>query len=103
LPIAPDNLAGVRVQQQVPGVEALPVLRIVNAVRAQTVNQAGAGASKKAVKNTVVWTSQVTALYLGLAVGVKQAQLDALRVQRKDRKVDAAVAHLGAHRFNSTF
>jgi len=87
----------------VPRVEALTVLRIVNAVRTKPVNQSGAGASQKAVKNTVVRTSQVAALCLGLAVGVKQAQLDAPGMQRKDRKIDTAVAHLGAHRFNSTF
>ena len=101
--IATNDLAGVRVQQQVPGVEALTLLRIVNTVRAQTVNQTRAGASQKAVKNTVVRTRQLVALYLGLAVGIKQAQLDALRMQRKDRKIDAAVAHLGAHRFRPTF
>ena len=101
--IAPNNLAGIRVQQQVPRVEALTVLRIVNAVRTKPVNQSGAGASQKAVKNTVVRTSQVAALCLGLAVGVKQAQLDALGMQRKDREIDTAVAHLGAHRFIPTF
>ena len=103
LRIAPNNLAGVRVQQQVPGVEALTVLRLVNAVRAKPVNQSGAGASQKAVKNVIVRTRQVAALCLGLAVGVKQAQFNALGLQRKDREIDTAVAHLGAHRFMATF
>jgi hypothetical protein len=51
---AAQNLARMRIEQQLVRIEAVPVLRLIRSVRAQAVDQAGRGTGQETMKHAVM-------------------------------------------------
>ncbi len=94
----PDDLARPGVEQQLVRVVAVAALGLPRPVRAQAVDQPGAEAGQEAVVDAVVRAMQRVAAQLAHALGIEDAQLDALGMVGPDRDVDPAVAHQCAQR-----
>jgi hypothetical protein len=87
-----DDLARVRVEQQLVRVEALAMLRVPRPVRAQAVHEPRRGAGHEAVPHVAAVPRQRNSCDLVLAALVVQAQLDGVRVRRAHGHVDAGLA-----------
>jgi hypothetical protein len=83
------HAAGVRVEQQLAGIEQVAGLRREGAVRAVGVEQAGAGVRQVAVPDLVGPFGQRQAMQLALARRVEQAELDPARMRGEHGEVDA--------------
>jgi hypothetical protein len=80
---------GIGVDQQLVGIEAVTVARLVGAMDAVAVEQPGHGLGQIAVPHLVGVFGQRDAVDLAPAAGVEQAQLDPLGVGGEQREVDA--------------
>src|SRR6185437_7558742 len=89
----------VGVDEQARGVEAMPFLRPIRSVHTVAVQLAGAHVGKIAVPDLVVSLAQRDARALDGIIGpAEQTQLEAARVFREDREVDAFAIPVGAER-----
>ncbi len=88
---AADDLARIRVEQQLVRIEAMAVLGLIRPMRAQAVDQAGADAFEETVEDAVVRAVQRVALQFARAAGVEHAEFDLGGVVGEDGEVDAAV------------
>ncbi|MET3823440.1 hypothetical protein ABID76_006166 [Burkholderia ambifaria] len=93
-----DQLARVRVEQQLGRVEAMAVLRLVRAIRTKAVHGARMRVRQVAVPHLVGAFGQVEAREFLAAGRVEHAQLDALRMRGKHREVGAKAVPRGAER-----
>ena len=100
---AADQLARVRIEQQLVRVEAMPLLGLVGAVHAIPVDEARHSAFEIAVPGLVRVFRQHDALELALAAGVEKAQLDGRCVGREQREVDAVAVPCRAAQVRQTF
>ena len=91
-----DQLPGIGVEQQLVGIEAVPVVRRIRTMRAQAIDQSCLRLWQKSVKDIAGATGQVDALDFVLAERIEQTQLDALGMMRPDRDIDAIVLDMGA-------
>ncbi len=96
-----DDLARPGVEQQLVGVEAVAVLGLVWAVRAQAIDEAGADAFDKTVEDAVGGAVQRVLLQLSGAARVEDAEFDLRRVVGEDGDVDATVSGEGAEGFGA--
>ena len=100
--VVPAKLAGERagigVEEELVGVEAVAGLGRVGAVRAQAVELAGAEVGKVAVPDLVGELRQRDAVGLAPALGVEEAELDPRGMGGEDRDVDAGAVPGGAER-----
>ena len=81
---------GVRIDQQLGGVESLPVAGIVRAVRTQPVTGAGTDIGDEAVEHVAAAFGQCDALDLRLPGPVEQAKLDGRGVRGVHGDIGAA-------------
>ena len=95
---ATDDLARIRVEQQLVGVEAVTLVGLPRPAHPQPVHQPRRCVGQVAVPDIVAVARQRRARQLAFAGRVEQAQLDAQRVRRKDREVDAAAVEMRAQR-----
>ncbi len=84
----PREAARVRIEQQLVGVEAMTLRRLVRAVYAIAVELPGREARHVAVPDEVGALAQREACVLAPAARVEQAQLDAFGVAREEREID---------------
>ena len=81
--------AGVGIEQQLVGIEAVPRVRLVGAVDAVAVDGAGPDLGQVAVPDLVGVFGQLDALDLLVAGAVEQADLDLGGVGREEREIGA--------------
>ena len=93
-----DELARIRVEQQLVRVEAVALARRVRAVCAQTVDQARTRAGQPAVKDFAGVAWERGARELVLAVGVEHAEFDARGMPRADGEGDAVALDMRTER-----
>ncbi|MGY4481780.1 hypothetical protein ACVWWR_000971 [Bradyrhizobium sp. LM3.2] len=86
----PGKPLGIGVEQQLVGVEAMPLLGLVGAMHAITVELAGRNVVEIAVPDVLGALRQFDALEFAAALRVEQAQLDLLRVGGEQREIGAA-------------
>ncbi len=94
----PIELPGIRVDQQLVGIAAPAVQRLVRAMHAQPVARPGSQARNESVPDVVGAGGERDATFFTLAAGVEQADLHPLGSAGIDREVDAAVTEGGAQR-----
>ena len=94
----PRQQPRIRFDQQFVGIEAVAALRIVRAVAAIAVQQAGTRLGQVAVPDLVGVFVQRDALHFVPTGGIEEAQLHLGRVFREQRKVDAFAIPGGAAR-----
>ncbi|MCY1405342.1 hypothetical protein D9M71_205810 [compost metagenome] len=82
-----DQLFGIRIDQQLVGVEAVAVFRIVRTVYPVAVNQPGVGVGQVAMINLIGVLGQLDAFELDLAAGIEQAQFDFGGIGGEQREV----------------
>src|SRR5205823_7408622 len=78
--------AGIRVEHQLVGIEAVPGTRLVGAVHAVAVNRSGVHIRHITVPDLVSEFGQLDSL--ALAGSVEEAELDACRIGREQREID---------------
>src|SRR5438309_842513 len=78
---------GIGIEQQLVGIEAMAMLRLIGAMNAVAVLCAWADIGEIAVPDIVGALQQAEPLQLAAIAGIEQAQFDLLRICRKDRKV----------------
>ena len=83
------QLFGVGVDEQLVGVEAMTVLRVVGPVHAIAIDLTGVGVGQVAVPDLVGVLGQFDALDLGFTAGIEQAQLHFGGVCGKDGEIHA--------------
>jgi hypothetical protein len=88
--IAPQDLARIRVEQQLGRIEALPVVRRPRTVHAIAVDQPRAPAGQQPMPDAIGAGRQPKALLFALAGAIEEAKLDSLRIRRHQCEVDAA-------------
>ena len=98
---AADQLSGIRVEQQLVGIEAMPVIRGIRAVGAKAIDHPGLRFRHESVKDIAGAAWQVKARDFLLAGGIEQTQLDALGVVRPDRDIDAIALDMSAEFFGA--
>ena len=98
---AADQLAGIRIEQQLVGIEAMPVIRGIRSVGAQAIDQPGLRFRHEPVKHIAGAAWQVEARDFVLAGGIEQTQLDALGMMRPDRDIDAIALDMSAEFFGA--
>ena len=100
-PETADQLAGIRVEQQLVRIEAMPVIRRIRAMGPQAIDQTGLRFGKESVKDIAGAAWQVNARDFLLAGGIEQTQLDALGMMRPDCNVDAVALDMGTEFFRA--
>jgi len=95
---AADDLAGVRVEQQLVRVEAMPGLRRVRTMRAQAVDEAGARAREVPMPDAVRMARKPVPANLALAVVIENAQFDKAGVLACHGEVHAVGLQRGPER-----
>ena len=88
--------ARVGIKQQLVGIEAPSVFRLVFAMCAVAVMQPCRGTVEKAMEDAVIRAVQTIAFQFGGAIIGIQTKLDGFGTLRKDREVDAAFAGMRA-------
>ena len=96
------QVLGVRLDQQLVGIEAMAALRIVGSVHAITVQQAGTRLGQIRVPVGVGALANVNALSLVPAAGIEQAQLDLRGVRGEQREIYALAIPGGTARVGLT-
>jgi len=96
-----DQLAGIRVEQQLVGIEAMPVIRGIKAMRAQAIDHPGLRFRHESVKDIAGTAWQVESRDFLLTGRVEQTQLDALGMMRPDRDIDAIALDMSAEFFGA--
>ena len=84
-----DVRAGVRIEQQLVGIEPMALLRRVRSVDPVAVNRSGPDVRHPAVPDLVRVLRQLDALGLAIAASIEEADLDFGRVGREEGEVDA--------------
>src|SRR4051794_142897 len=91
--VAPDQPAGeppcIGIKQQLVGIEAVPVLRLVGTVDPIAIELSRRDVVEIAVPDVLGALGQLDALKLAAALAVEQAKLHLLRIGREKRKVGA--------------
>src|SRR5205823_4561842 len=85
----PGEPLGVRIEQELVGIEAVAVLGLIRAVNAVAVELPGRNVIEVAVPDVLAALGKFDALELAPALAVEQAKLDLLRVGGEQRKVGA--------------
>ena len=98
-----DDLLGVRVEQQLVGIEAVAGRRFVGAVDAEAIDRARPRIRQIAVPDFVGVFRQHDTFGLALARGVEQAEFDFGALRREQREIDAEAVPGRAERVGQTF
>ena len=85
----PGEPLGVRIEQELVGIEAVAVLGLIRAVNAVAIELPGRNVIEVAVPDVLAALGKFDALELAPALAVEQAKLDLLRVGGEQRKVGA--------------
>src|SRR5437763_11937920 len=86
----PGEPLGVRIEQELVGIEAVAVLGLIRAVNAVAIELPGRNVIEVAVPDVLAALGKFDALELAPALAVEQAKLDLLRVGGEQRKVGAS-------------
>src|SRR4029078_2112101 len=84
-----DDRFRVRIEQQLLRIEAMALLRLIRTVHAIAVELAGPRFGQVAMTDVIGLLAQRDALQLAPPAIIEQAQLDAFRMLREQREVDA--------------
>src|SRR5690606_6071174 len=98
-----DQLARVRIDEQLVRIEAMTLLGLVGPVNAIAVDRARAEPFDVAMPDLVGIFGQLDALELPLAVAVEQAQLDLGRMRREQREIDPFTVPAGTAGMRQAF
>ena len=100
---AADDLARPRIEQQLVRIEAVTMLGLVRAVRAQAIDQSGADTFDEAVEHAVGGAVQRVLLEFSGTARIEDAEFDLRRVVGKHGEVDTVVSGQRAERFGAAF
>ena len=95
--------AGIRVEHQLVGIEAVPGTRLVGAVYAVAVNRSGVHVRHIAVPDLVGEFGQLDSRRLAFAATVEEAELDPRRIGREQCEIDPLAVPGGPERMRQAF
>src|SRR5678816_1975777 len=87
----PVNCGDIRIDEELGGVEAMAIARIVGTMRTQSVTLTGADVRYEAMKHIAALFRKRDPFELGLPRGIEQAHFDCARVRGVDRDIGAAL------------
>ena len=85
----PSDLAGIGIDEQFVGIEAMPTLRVIGAVNAQAIARAGSQPLDMTMPDVAVAFRQGKPRQFASAIVREQADVDSFSMGRKHREVDS--------------